>query len=62
MDDKSLDEHGKLIRWIETPPCIKCPYRNHFEDRCRLQRCRWVSKRAGKIIVVHQTRQSQAGT
>jgi hypothetical protein len=51
MDDKSLDEHGRLIRWVKTPTCIECSYRDHRAGRCRLQRCRWVSKRAGRIVM-----------
>ena len=45
MDDKSLDAGGRLIRWVSTPRCVDCDFRDRKEDRCRLPRCRWKDKR-----------------
>lgn len=37
--------NGKLIKWIRTPKCIKCRHWDKAHEECRLDRCRYKSKR-----------------
>lgn len=43
-EDGKLGDSGKVIRWLETPKCTECDYRDRAADRCRLQRCRYKEK------------------
>ena len=51
MDDKSLGPGGHLIRWVQTPRCTECGYRDRANNRCRLQRCRFRDKQPDKVVM-----------